>query len=57
MQEHVEARYRGTLNGVQTSLYQFFFVLIQIGGMVFHNPKDFEVRSHLRVGWGRLRVG
>mmetsp|Transcript_18070 Transcript_18070/g.59527 ORF Transcript_18070/g.59527 Transcript_18070/m.59527 type:complete len:536 (+) Transcript_18070:52-1659(+) len=52
MQEDVEPRHRATLNSVQTSLFQALFVLIQIGGLCFHKPQQFEAL----VYWSVLSV-
>lgn len=43
MQEWIEPHKRGSINAMQTATYQFFYMLIQIMGMIFHDPRDFEV--------------
>lgn len=43
MQEYVEEGSRGALNAVQTSLYQLFYVGIQLVGMLYHDPRLFAV--------------
>eukprot|EP00644_Phytophthora_capsici_P006411 jgi/Phyca11/554939/estExt2_Genewise1Plus.C_PHYCAscaffold_660087 len=43
MQEWVEPSRRGAINAMQTATYQLFYMLIQGVGVVFHNPRQFEV--------------
>lgn len=43
MQEWVEPNRRGAINAMQTATYQLFYMLIQGVGVVFHNPRQFEV--------------
>jgi iron-regulated transporter 1 len=42
MQEWVEPSKRGSINSMQTATYQFFYILIQLMGMIFHDPANFE---------------
>lgn len=43
MQEWIEPHRRGAVNAMQTATYQFFYMLIQVMGMLFHDPREFEV--------------
>ncbi|OWZ04664.1 Ferroportin transmembrane protein, partial [Phytophthora megakarya] len=42
MQEWIAPNQRGAINSMQTATYQFFFILIQLTGVVFHDPQQFE---------------
>jgi iron-regulated transporter 1 len=42
MQEWVEPSRRGSINSMQTATYQFFWILIQLMGIIFHDPAQFE---------------
>ncbi|KUG01533.1 Solute carrier family 40 member 1 [Phytophthora nicotianae] len=42
MQEWIAPNQRGAINSMQTATYQFFFILIQLSGVVFHDPRQFE---------------
>lgn len=42
MQEWIEPHRRGAINAMQTATYQFFYILIQCMGVVFHDPRQFE---------------
>ncbi|GAB9477505.1 hypothetical protein Gpo141_00014590, partial [Globisporangium polare] len=42
MQEWIEPHRRGAINSMQTATYQFFYILIQCMGIVFHDPRQFE---------------
>lgn len=50
MQEWIEAHRRGAINSMQTATYQFFFVLIQVMGIVFHDPRQFEMLVMVSLG-------
>lgn len=52
MQERVQPRLRGTLNGVQTSLCQGCYVLVMLAGAACHRPAQFG----LLVGWSVAAV-
>ncbi|TYZ68535.1 hypothetical protein PybrP1_000159 [[Pythium] brassicae (nom. inval.)] len=41
MQEWIEPHRRGAINAMQTATYQFFYILIQCLGVVFHDPRQF----------------
>jgi len=43
MQEYIVEEERGTVNSMQTALYQAFYVFIQFGGIIFHKPQQFVV--------------
>ncbi|KAG2776777.1 hypothetical protein JG687_00015063 [Phytophthora cactorum] len=42
MQEWIAPNERGAINSMQTATYQFFFILIQLAGVIFHDPHQFE---------------
>ncbi|RLN56884.1 hypothetical protein BBJ29_002707 [Phytophthora kernoviae] len=42
MQEWIEPSHRGAINAMQTATYQLFYLLIQVVGVVFHDPQQFE---------------
>jgi solute carrier family 40 (iron-regulated transporter), member 1 len=42
MQEWIEPSRRGAINSMQTATYQFFYILIQFMGIVFHDPRQFQ---------------
>ncbi|GMF23261.1 unnamed protein product [Phytophthora lilii] len=42
MQEWIAPNQRGAINSMQTATYQFFFILILLSGVVFHDPRQFE---------------
>lgn len=42
MQEWIEPSRRGAINAMQTATYQLFYMLIQLMGVVFHDPRQFE---------------
>ncbi|CAH0522125.1 unnamed protein product [Peronospora belbahrii] len=42
MQEWIEPNERGAINSMQTAMCQFFFILILLSGVVFHDPQQFE---------------
>ncbi|KAG3068436.1 hypothetical protein PI124_g21589 [Phytophthora idaei] len=42
MQEWIEPSRRGAINAMQTATYQLFFMLIQVIGVIFHDPRQFE---------------
>uniref|UniRef100_A0AAV1TGS0 Solute carrier family 40 member n=1 Tax=Peronospora matthiolae TaxID=2874970 RepID=A0AAV1TGS0_9STRA len=42
MQEWVEPGRRGAINAMQTATCQLFYILIQLMGVVFHDPSQFE---------------
>ncbi|KAF1315122.1 Ferroportin, partial [Globisporangium splendens] len=42
MQEWIEPSRRGSINSMQTATYQFFYLMIQFMGIVFHDPRQFE---------------
>ncbi|KAJ8525656.1 hypothetical protein ON010_g15458 [Phytophthora cinnamomi] len=42
MQEWIEPSRRGAINAMQTATYQLFYMLIQVMGVVFHDPREFE---------------
>lgn len=42
MQEWIEPHRRGSINAMQTATYQFFYIMIQCMGIVFHDPRQFE---------------
>ncbi|TMW66071.1 hypothetical protein Poli38472_003836 [Pythium oligandrum] len=42
MQEWIESSRRGSINSMQTATYQFFYILIQFMGIVFHDPRQFQ---------------
>ncbi|KAL4161220.1 hypothetical protein PRNP1_001775 [Phytophthora ramorum] len=42
MQEWISPSQRGAINSMQTATYQFFFILILLTGVVFHDPHQFE---------------
>ncbi|GMF63790.1 unnamed protein product [Phytophthora fragariaefolia] len=42
MQEWIEPSRRGAINAMQTATYQLFYMLIQLMGVVFHDPREFE---------------
>ncbi|DAZ93818.1 TPA: hypothetical protein N0F65_004207 [Lagenidium giganteum] len=43
MQEWIEPSRRGAVNAMQTAMYQVFFIMILLMGMVYHDPADFMV--------------
>ena len=49
MQEWVEENERGTMNSVQTAMYQVFWVLLSVQGMALSDPSDFFVLAILSV--------
>ncbi|RLN70117.1 hypothetical protein BBJ28_00005865 [Nothophytophthora sp. Chile5] len=42
MQEWIEPSRRGAINAMQTATYQLFYMLIQLMGVVFHDPRQFQ---------------
>ncbi|KAL7690757.1 putative 8-oxoguanine DNA-glycosylase, DNA glycosylase, major facilitator superfamily [Plasmopara halstedii] len=42
MQEWIAPDQRGAINAMQTALSQFFYILIQFSGIIFHDPHQFE---------------
>ncbi|EGZ25300.1 hypothetical protein PHYSODRAFT_311840 [Phytophthora sojae] len=42
MQEWIAPNQRGSINSMQTATYQFFYILILLSGVVFHDPHQFE---------------
>lgn len=42
MQEWIEPNRRGAVNAMQTATSQFFYILILLVGIVFHDPHQFE---------------
>lgn len=42
MQEWIEPSHRGAINAMQTASLHFFYVLIQVLGIMFHDPKQFK---------------
>ncbi|RLN70994.1 hypothetical protein BBJ28_00002494 [Nothophytophthora sp. Chile5] len=42
MQEWIAPRHRGAINAMQTATYQFFTILIQVMGIIFHDPRQFQ---------------
>ncbi|POM67987.1 Ferroportin (FP) Family, partial [Phytophthora palmivora] len=42
MQEWIEPSHRGAINAMQTATCQLFYLLIQLMGVVFHDPEQFE---------------
>ncbi|KAF4033684.1 Ferroportin1 (FPN1) [Phytophthora infestans] len=42
MQEWIAPNQRGAINSMQTATYQFFFILILLSGVIFHDPRQFE---------------
>lgn len=42
MQEWIQPSRRGAINSMQTATYQFFYIVIQFMGIVFHDPRQFE---------------
>ncbi|KAL3663979.1 hypothetical protein V7S43_010866 [Phytophthora oleae] len=42
MQEWIAPNMRGAINSMQTATCQFFFILILLSGVVFHDPRQFE---------------
>ncbi|KAE9326139.1 hypothetical protein PF008_g16721 [Phytophthora fragariae] len=42
MQEWIAPNQRGAINSMQTATYQFFYILILLSGVVFHDPHQFE---------------
>ncbi|UIZ21603.1 hypothetical protein KXD40_000694 [Peronospora effusa] len=42
MQEWIEPSHCGAINAMQTATYQFFFMIIQLLGVVFHDPSQFQ---------------
>jgi iron-regulated transporter 1 len=42
MQEWIEPSRRGSINSMQTATYQFFYIMIQFMGIIFHDPRQFE---------------
>ncbi|KAE9360973.1 hypothetical protein PF008_g1511 [Phytophthora fragariae] len=42
IQEWIEPSRRGEINAMQTATYQLFYMLIQVMGVVFHDPREFE---------------
>ncbi|KAJ0389860.1 hypothetical protein P43SY_010475 [Pythium insidiosum] len=42
MQEWIEPSRRGAINSMQTATYQFFYIIIQFMGIVFHDPREFQ---------------
>ena len=45
MEEHE----RGSVNSMQTSCYQLFYVVIQLMGMIFHRPQQVLLCSYAHV--------
>ena len=43
MQEYIVEEERGIINATQTAMYQLFYVVMQLGGIIFSHPKDFSV--------------
>lgn len=41
MQEWIEPSRRGAINAMQTATYHLFYMLIQVIGVVYHDPKQF----------------
>ncbi|KAG7377479.1 hypothetical protein PHYPSEUDO_011607 [Phytophthora pseudosyringae] len=42
MQEWIEPSRRGAVNAMQTATYQLFYMLMQVLGVIFHDPRQFE---------------
>ncbi|CAI5744131.1 unnamed protein product [Peronospora destructor] len=42
MQEWIEPSHCGAINAMQTATYQLFFMIIQLMGVVFHDPSQFQ---------------
>lgn len=42
MQEWIAPNQRGSINSMQTATYQFFYILILLSGVVFHDPHQFR---------------
>ncbi|CAI5744133.1 unnamed protein product [Peronospora destructor] len=42
MQEWIKPRHCGAINAMQTATYQLFFMIIQLMGVVFHDPSQFQ---------------
>ncbi|ETO75417.1 hypothetical protein F444_08975 [Phytophthora nicotianae P1976] len=42
MQEWIEPSRRGAVNAMQTATCQLFYMLIQVVGIIFHDPRQFE---------------
>ncbi|OWZ14626.1 Ferroportin transmembrane protein [Phytophthora megakarya] len=42
MQEWIEPSRRGSINAMQTATCQLFYMLIQVMGVIFHEPRQFE---------------
>ena len=49
MQTYIVEEERGLLNSTQTSMYQGFYVLMQIGGIIFHDPSQFAVLVYVSI--------
>ena len=49
MQTRVAEAKRGIINATQASAYQMAFVMIQVMGMIFHDPCDFTVLVSISV--------
>ena len=43
MQKYIVEEERGLINATQTAMYQLFYCLMQVGGIVFPHPKDFYI--------------
>ena len=49
MQENIEESERGIINSVQTAMYQIFWVLLSIQGMIFSDPSEFYILTIMSV--------
>ena len=49
MQTYIVEEERGILNSTQTSLYQAFYVLMQLGGIIFSHPSQFSVLVYISI--------
>ncbi|RLN11029.1 hypothetical protein BBJ28_00009202 [Nothophytophthora sp. Chile5] len=49
MQEWIEPSRRGAINAMQTTTYQLFYMLIQLMGVVFHDPRQFQSLAFFSV--------
>ncbi|CAH0480623.1 unnamed protein product [Peronospora belbahrii] len=50
MQEWIEPGRCGAINAMQTATYQLFFMLIQLMGIIFHDPSQFQALVFFSVG-------
>ncbi|KAI9923158.1 hypothetical protein PsorP6_001078 [Peronosclerospora sorghi] len=50
MQEWIAPNQRGAFNSMQTATCQFFFILIMLTGVVFHNPMQFQALVLFSLG-------